>query len=76
MVNYHDPVTIAREFGAYAVLPSFSGLQPDLPVALSIAAVVKLWHVVDGIFMSVSLSCHDGLQALLDYLPMTMTLRF
>jgi hypothetical protein len=32
MVNYHDPVTIAREFGACAVLPSFSGLQPDLPV--------------------------------------------
>jgi hypothetical protein len=29
MVNYHDPVTIAREY----------------------AAVVKLWHVVDGIFI-------------------------
>ena len=32
MVNYHDPVTIAREYGAYAILPSVSGLQPDLPV--------------------------------------------
>jgi hypothetical protein len=32
MVNYHDPVTIAREYSAYAVLPSFSGLQPGLPV--------------------------------------------
>ena len=32
MVNYHDPVTIAREFSTYAVLQSFSGLQPSLPV--------------------------------------------
>jgi hypothetical protein len=32
MVNYHDPVTIEREFGAYAFLWGISGPQPDLPV--------------------------------------------
>jgi hypothetical protein len=32
MVNYHNPVTIEKEFCAYAFLPGVSGLQPDLPV--------------------------------------------
>jgi hypothetical protein len=32
MVNYHDPVTIEKEFCAYAFPPGISGLQPDLPV--------------------------------------------
>ena len=32
MVNYQNPVTIEREYSAYAFLPSIGGLQPDLPV--------------------------------------------
>ena len=72
MVNYHDPVTIAREYGAYAICRASVLCGPIYRLALSIAAVVKLWHVVDGIFMSVSLSCRAGLQALLDFLPVTL----
>jgi hypothetical protein len=34
MVNYHDPVTVAREFGAYASLSGLRGLHLDLTVCL------------------------------------------
>jgi hypothetical protein len=30
MVNYFDPVTMAREYSTYAFLPGFGGLQLDL----------------------------------------------
>ena len=32
MVNYHDPVTMAREYSTYAFPPGFSGTQLDLLV--------------------------------------------
>ena len=35
MVNYHNPVTIEKEYSAYAFLPNIGGnraIQPDLPV--------------------------------------------
>ena len=54
MVNYHNPVTIEREYSAYAFLPSIGGnraIQPNLLVYPSTAALVNLWHVVDGIYM-------------------------
>jgi hypothetical protein len=62
MVNFHNPVTIIREFGAYALL-SGSG---DLPSLFSTAATVNIWHTVDGIFMCVSLQ-YPASRALLDY---------
>ena len=32
MVNYHDPVTMARDYGTYAFLSDFSTLQLNLLV--------------------------------------------
>ena len=66
MVNYHDPVTIAREYSAYAILPSFCGLQSGLSV-LSTGLTLNVWHFVNGIFMSVS-QFSDAGQAILDWL--------
>jgi hypothetical protein len=34
MANYHDPATIAQEYGAYAFLSRFRVSQPDLPIGL------------------------------------------
>ena len=51
MVNYHDPATIAREFGVYAFLSRFRGQQQIYRPVFLTATLVKLWHVVDGIFM-------------------------
>jgi hypothetical protein len=34
MVNYHDPITIAQESGAYAFPSGFRDWQPDLLVAI------------------------------------------
>lgn len=34
MVNYHDPVAVAREFGAYASPSDYRGLHPDQAVGL------------------------------------------
>jgi hypothetical protein len=63
MVNYHDSVTMAREYSKYAFLSGFSGLQQRSSIysAFSIAAMLRLWHVVNGIFMSVSISSLVGL---------------
>ena len=63
MVNYQDPVTMAREYSKYAFLPGFSDLQQRSSIysTLSIAAMLRVWHVVNGIFMSVSLSFRVGL---------------
>ncbi|KAF8496177.1 hypothetical protein F5888DRAFT_1804314 [Russula emetica] len=47
MVDFNNPITIAREFGAYA-LPSGSG---DLPSFFSTVAAVNVWHTFDGIFI-------------------------
>jgi len=74
MVNYHNPITIAHEFGAYT-LPSRSGpCRPTNWSVFSTAAVLKFLHVVNGIFMWVSQSCCATLQALLDYLTVTIRL--
>jgi hypothetical protein len=68
MVDYHNPVMIAREFSAY-VFPS--GITTSSPIDRSVfstAEIVNFWHVADGIFMYVSLptagSCRPGLQSL------------
>jgi hypothetical protein len=50
MVNYQNPATIESDFSTYAFLSGFSGLQIYWSVS-SIAALVKLWHLVDGMFM-------------------------
>ena len=34
MVNYHDPVAVAREFGAYVSPSGYRGLYPDQAVGL------------------------------------------
>ena len=34
MVNFHDPATIAQEYGACAFPSRFGVLQPDLPIGL------------------------------------------
>jgi hypothetical protein len=34
MVNYNDPLTITKDFGAYTFRSSFGGWQPDLLVGL------------------------------------------
>jgi hypothetical protein len=47
MVDFNNPVTIAQEFGAYA-LPSGSG---DLPSFFLTVVAVNIWHTFDGIFM-------------------------
>jgi hypothetical protein len=51
MVNYQDPATIAQEFGEYAFPSASEACSPIYQSALSTAVLVKLWHVVDGIFM-------------------------
>jgi hypothetical protein len=51
MVDYHDPVTVAQELGAYA-FPSGSGAwDPIYLFSFSTEVLVKLWHVVNGIYM-------------------------
>ena len=34
MVNYHDPATIAQEYGACAFMSRFGVSQSDLPIGL------------------------------------------
>ena len=50
MVDYNDPATIAREFGARAFPSGLSGMQPDLPVGLfnsggSEALAHRRWYI-------------------------------
>lgn len=51
MVNFQNPVTFAREFGACAL--SFVWPTGDYIYrrSFSTAATVNLWHTTDGIFM-------------------------
>ena len=56
MVNYSDPVTIAQEFGACPFPSRSRSRRSTNSSVISTVALVKLWHVVDGIFMCVSLS--------------------
>jgi hypothetical protein len=51
MVNYDNPVTIAQELGACAFPSGFRGQQSVDWLVSSTAGLVKLWHLVDGIFM-------------------------
>lgn len=57
MVDYHNPVTIAQESSAYVFFflqaPGFVA-QSSRSVFLT-EKIVDLWHIVDGIFMYVSL---------------------
>jgi hypothetical protein len=51
MVNYKDPATIAKDAGAYAI-PSGLGTSSSIYQSISSTeAVVKLWHLMDGVFM-------------------------
>lgn len=48
MVNYHDPITVAREFGEH--FPSGLRVQTDLPVCLfnsggSEALARRRWYI-------------------------------
>jgi hypothetical protein len=51
MVNFRDPAVVAKDNCAYGFL------QPSLEVATLLigfffkVALLKLWHVVDGIFL-------------------------
>ena len=69
MVDYHNPVTVAQEFSAY-VLPSGAGTcSPINRPVFSTAEIVNFWHIVDGMFMYVSLPspCRLSIQPLRDY---------
>jgi hypothetical protein len=51
MVNYDDPTTIAKDSGAYAI-PSGSGTRSPIYKSISSTeAVVKLWLLMDGVYM-------------------------
>jgi hypothetical protein len=69
MVDYHNPVTIAREFSAYVYLSGVRTFSPIDRSAFSTAGIVNFWHIVDGIFMYVSLPgpYSFSLQHLRDY---------
>ena len=50
MVDYHDPITVAREFGAHAFSSDLGGLQTDLPTGIfdscgSEALARRRWHI-------------------------------
>ena len=53
MVNYSDPATIAQDFGACAFRRASRACtgSPIYWSVFSTATLVKLWHVMDGIFM-------------------------
>jgi hypothetical protein len=51
MVDYNNPATIAREQSAHV----FSACSPINWSVFSTAAIVHFWHVVDGLYMYVSL---------------------
>jgi hypothetical protein len=51
MVDYHNPITTEREFCAYAFLQASATSSPIYQSVPSIVALVKLWHLADGIFM-------------------------
>ncbi len=55
MVDYHNPVTISREASAYVFYSGAGTCSPIKRSVFSTAAIVKFWHVVDGIFMYVTL---------------------
>jgi hypothetical protein len=84
MVDYRNPNTVTHDSGLCS--SSVSGAcSPIHPSVFSIAALVHLHHVVDGLFMCVSLPCCACLQGFtfctLDYshlagnslLPLTMS---
>lgn len=50
MVNFHDPVKIARDFCAYPSPPG-SGAWTQSTCRFFTVSLVKLWHTVDGLFM-------------------------
>jgi hypothetical protein len=50
MVNYHDPVTVAQDYGAYAFHRSQEIAARFTGWSLT-EALVNFWHVVDGIIM-------------------------
>ena len=52
MVNFQDPATIAGDYGAYAFLSGFRlQVAARFLTIFSTVALVKFWHVVNGIFM-------------------------
>jgi hypothetical protein len=50
MVDYQDPKTIASEFSAYAFSVGLGITTQFTDLSLT-AAVVKFWHVMNGVFM-------------------------
>ena len=56
MVDYHNPVTIAQEFSAYA-FPSGAGTCSPINRSVFLTEkILNLWHLVDGVFMYVCLA--------------------
>jgi hypothetical protein len=51
MANYQNPVKIERELGAYGFCRASVVCSPIYQSVPSIAALIKLWRVVDGMFM-------------------------
>ena len=51
MVNYSDPATIAKDSGAYAITSGAGTCSPIYQSISSTEAVVKLWHLTNGVYM-------------------------
>ena len=49
MVNYKDPATMAQDYGACAIPSGTYGSIYQL--TSSTEALVKMWHLIDGVFM-------------------------
>ena len=50
MVDFHNPVVIEKDFCVYYSLAESWDLDSPLNSSLAVA-LVKLWHVLDGIFL-------------------------
>ena len=51
MVDFQNPARIEREFCAYGFCRASVACSPIYQSVPSIVALVKLWHLVDGMFM-------------------------
>jgi hypothetical protein len=53
MVNFHDPAVVAKDNCAYGFTPVSGGRDLIDWIFLKVA-LLKFWHVVDGIFLCVT----------------------
>jgi len=52
MVNYNDPIVLSRDFCMHTLSRTLENIEP---VCLSVA-MVRFWHVVNGLYMYVHLT--------------------